>query len=75
MNYTTIEELKAGFDAIRRSPTEEGVLALIVRRPNSGQREILEEGELDLAEGLVGTTGKPGAAPRPRTAHRIPICN
>ena len=50
--------LKAGFDAIRQSPTEKGVLALIVRRPNSGEREILEEGELNLAEGLVGDNWK-----------------
>jgi hypothetical protein len=46
--------LEAGLDEIRRSPKDGGVLDLIVRRPQSGVREILAEGQLDLAEGLVG---------------------
>ena len=54
MKHVTMEELEAGFDEICRSPRDEGVLELIVRRPQSGQREVLEEGELDLVEGLVG---------------------
>ena len=37
MKHATMEELEAGFEAIRGSPAEEGVLALIVRRPNSGR--------------------------------------
>ncbi|MEK7690236.1 MAG: MOSC domain-containing protein [Bdellovibrionota bacterium] len=32
----------------------EPTLELIVRRPTVGEREILEEGQLDLAQGLVG---------------------
>jgi hypothetical protein len=47
-------ELEAGLDEIRRSPKDEGVLEMIVRRPETEKREVLEEGELDLAEGLVG---------------------
>jgi hypothetical protein len=47
-------ELEAGLDAIRRSPKDDGVLELIVRRPDVGERECLQEGELDPAEGLVG---------------------
>ena len=47
-------ELEAGLDEIRASPREEGVLKLIVRRPRIGEREVLQEAELDLAEGLVG---------------------
>jgi hypothetical protein len=50
----TMKELEAGLDEIRRSPKEEGVLEMIVRRPRTGEREVLKEGELDLAEGLVG---------------------
>jgi len=48
------EELLAGLDNIRRSPTEEGVLELIVRRQSINDREVLDQGELDLAQGLVG---------------------
>jgi len=48
------EELLAGLDNIRRSPTDEGVLELIVRRQSINDREVLDQGELDLAQGLVG---------------------
>jgi len=54
--HLTAAELEAGLDAIRASPREAGVLEMIVRRPAVGVREILEEGELDLARGLVGDT-------------------
>ena len=52
--HLTMEELEAGLDEIRNSPTDEGVLELIVRRPKVGEREVLEEAELHLAQGLVG---------------------
>jgi hypothetical protein len=54
----TTEALEAGLDEIRRSPKDAGALQLIVRRPRSDEREILEEGELDPAEGLVGDNWK-----------------
>ena len=47
-------ELEAGLDHFRQAPKDEGVLELIVRRPQTGEREILTEGQLDLDEGLVG---------------------
>jgi hypothetical protein len=50
----TLAALEAGLDTIRQSPNDAGVLALIVRRPHIGAREVLAEGELDLVEGLVG---------------------
>jgi hypothetical protein len=52
--HLTRDELEAGLDEIRRSPRDEGVLELIVRRPQIGEREVLGEGRLDLAEGLAG---------------------
>lgn len=52
-NLTT-DEIEAGLETVRRSPKDGGVLELIVRRPQSGQRDVLEEGELDLKVGLVG---------------------
>ena len=54
----TMQELEAGLDTIRRSPKDEGVLHLIVRRPQSDAREVLQEGQLDLVDGLVGDTWK-----------------
>ncbi|HEX8888945.1 MAG TPA: hypothetical protein VF779_07195 [Pyrinomonadaceae bacterium] len=58
IKHLTIEELEAGLDEIRRSPKDGGRLELIVRRPRVGEREVLEEGELDLSEGLVGDSWK-----------------
>lgn len=54
--HLSMAELEAGLDTIRQSPKDEGVIALIVRRPQIDAREVLEEGELDLVEGLVGDT-------------------
>lgn len=54
LKHLTLEECEAGLDEIRRSPADEGVLELIVRRPQVDKREVLEEGELHPSEGLVG---------------------
>jgi hypothetical protein len=58
MKHVTMEELEAGLEEIRRAPKDHGVLELIVRRPRKGEREVLEEGELDLGDGLVGDSWK-----------------
>ena len=52
--HLTMVELEAGLAEIRRSPRDEGRLALIVRRPRTLEREILEQGELDVGFGLIG---------------------
>lgn len=54
IKHLTMEELERGLDNIRQSPKDEGVLKLIVRRPQVDAREVLEEAELSLIEGLVG---------------------
>src|SRR5262249_58372992 len=50
----TTDQLEAGLDHVRCSPAEEGTLALIVARPDVGERKLLGAGELDFVEGLVG---------------------
>jgi MOSC domain-containing protein YiiM len=50
----TLAELEAGLDHIRGSPQKTGTLEMIVRRPRSGEREVLDTARLDPAEGLVG---------------------
>ena len=40
--------------AVRESPADGGLVELIVRRPAVEEREIVEEAELDMDEGLVG---------------------
>ena len=71
-NHLTMSELEAGLDEIRRAPKDEGVLELIVRRPAINEREILEEAELHLTDGLVGdswkrrrSTSTPDGSPNP----------
>ena len=58
MKHLTTSELEAGLDEIARSPKDLGALEMIVRRPQVGEREILDEGQLDPVEGLVGDTWK-----------------
>jgi hypothetical protein len=50
----TMQELEAALDHLRQAPKDEGVLQLIVSRPNIDQREVLEEAELDPVKGLIG---------------------
>src|SRR5215211_4961703 len=54
--HLTTEELEAGLGRILDAPASSGIVELIVRRPAEGEREVLEEGVLDLVEGLVGDT-------------------
>jgi len=54
--HLNTEELLAGLDHIRSSPTDEGMLELIVRRQAINEREAVEQAELDLIQGLVGDT-------------------
>ena len=41
-------------DEVRAAPADGGLLELIVRRPASGEREIVDEARLDADGGLVG---------------------
>ena len=54
IKHLTKDELEAGLEQIRESPKDEGLLELIVRRPEIEQREVLNEGELHVGQGLVG---------------------
>jgi hypothetical protein len=54
VRHLTTSELEAGLDEIRRAPKDDGVLRLIVRRPRTEEREVLEEGDLHPVEGLMG---------------------
>jgi MOSC domain-containing protein YiiM len=50
----TLAELEAGLDPIRASPRDVGAVEMIVRRPRSGEREVLATARLDPSAGLVG---------------------
>ena len=54
----TMTELEEGMEFIRQSPKDQGMLKMIVRRPNVDEREIVDECELDLQYGLAGDSWK-----------------
>lgn len=54
--HLTRDELESGIEVIRESPKNPGTLEMIVRRPEVGGREMLENAELDVTVGLVGDT-------------------
>jgi hypothetical protein len=56
--HLTAAQLEAGLDEIRRSPADEGRLEMIVCRPGVEKRRVLEEGRLDVEDGLVGDNWK-----------------
>jgi hypothetical protein len=62
--HLTIEQLEEGLNAITQSPKDSGVLELIVRRPASGEREVIAEGRLDADEGLAGDRWRARASER-----------
>lgn len=62
--HLALPELEAGLDEIRRAPRDHGMVALIARRPDVLEREVLEEAELDLVEGLVGDSWRVRAIDR-----------
>jgi MOSC domain len=54
MTHRSYSELEAGLDHVRAAPKDRGVLAMIVRRPQIGARDVLDEAELNVVEGLAG---------------------
>lgn len=54
MPTITVTELEASLDHLRAAPADVGTLAMVVRRPEAGARELLDEGVLDTDGGLVG---------------------
>jgi len=60
MNAVPLSELEAGLKVILGSPSDLGPLRLIVRRPKSNLREVLETARLELSAGLVGDAWSAG---------------
>lgn len=54
VKHLTRLELEAALDELRQAPKDEGVVQLIVRRPDIEHREVLEEATLDPVAGLIG---------------------
>jgi hypothetical protein len=54
MQHFDLATLEAGLDEIRSSPKDDGRVELICRRPETEQRELVDEALLDTGRGLVG---------------------
>lgn len=54
MDHPTTEELQAGLAHVLESPKDNGVLEMVLRRPDVDQREVLDEAQLSVDEGVVG---------------------
>jgi hypothetical protein len=54
MQPVELDVLQAGVPDIRLAPKDVGAVELIARRPAEGERELLEQAELHVVEGLVG---------------------
>lgn len=80
MTHLDLEALNAQLPTIRQSPLNNGELKMIVRRPKSDEREVLETAELSTEVGLVGdiwpqkpSSSMPNGEPHP--AKQITIMN
>jgi hypothetical protein len=58
IEYVSASQLEAGMEHIRQAPQDHGTLKMIVRRPRADEREVIDQGELSLSEGLVGDSWK-----------------
>jgi hypothetical protein len=58
VKHLTTAELEAALDHLRQAPKDDGVVHLIVRRPEVDQREVLDEAELDTELGMIGDSWK-----------------
>jgi hypothetical protein len=54
MTHAELATLEQGLPEVLAAPKHSGTVELIVRRPAEGERQVLEEAQLDPAEGLVG---------------------
>jgi hypothetical protein len=54
VKHLTLQELEAALEHLRQAPKDEGVVELIVCRPDIDRREVLDEAELDVEKGLIG---------------------
>jgi hypothetical protein len=58
VRHLSTDELNENLEVIRQSPADGGTLEVISRRPAIGGRDLVQEAELDLQEGLVGDNWK-----------------
>ncbi len=58
VTHRSTDELRSSIDEFRAAPADVGTLALVVRRPAVDEREVLDEAQLTVVDGLLGDTWK-----------------
>ena len=53
-NHPSLQELQTTIPDISASPADQGTVDMIIRRPQTGERDVVESCELDETHGLVG---------------------
>lgn len=66
MKHRSADELASGLDAILMSPSDEGQVQMIVVRPESNERKVLDECRLSQKDGLEGDRWSKAKSPNPR---------
>lgn len=61
--HRSTAELQAALPRIREAPADSGTIELIVRRPAEDAREVLDEAEINDAEGIAGDTWNQRGSP------------
>jgi MOSC domain len=54
VKHLTMQELEAALEHLRQAPKDDGLLQLIVCRPEVDQRREMDQAELDPVKGLIG---------------------
>lgn len=54
VKHLTMQELEAALDHLRETPKDDGLVELIVCRPNIDERQVLEQADLDPLKGMIG---------------------
>ena len=54
LRHLTMQELEAALEHLRQAPKDDGVVQLIVCRPEVDQRQEMAQAELDPIKGLIG---------------------
>lgn len=52
--HLTLPDLEAGLAELGASPHDNGTVVMIVRRPDFGERQVIESAELDTVQGMIG---------------------
>ena len=74
VKHLTMQELEAALAHLRQTPKDDGVVHLIVRRPEVDQREVVNEAQLDVVHGMIGDNWFVRGSKRTPDGSAIPTC-